>query len=264
MPIYTDQLNRSLELTDKPQRIISLVPSQTELLHDLGLEEEVIAITKFCVHPRKWFRTKTRVGGTKKMDLEAIAALQPDLIIANKEENEREQLEWLMDRFPVWISDVVSFEDCYQMIRAIGDITGTSEKANKIATKIEADMNSLPKAPALPTAYFIWRQPWMLAGQNNFINTMLQQLGLENIMDNHGRYPEATDKQLRRLKPELILLSSEPYPFKHRHFEELQEIAPNAKIMLVDGELFSWYGSRLLHAKAYFEELIPKMSRVSD
>lgn len=259
MPTYTDQMNRNVEITEKPQRIISLVPSQTELLYDLGLDEEVIAITKFCVHPKKWFRNKTRVGGTKKLDLKAIANLQPDLIIANKEENEQEQLEWLMERFPVWISDVITFEDCYQMIHSVGEITGTADKANEIATQIEADLSSLPKAPPLRTAYFIWRQPWMLAGQKNIINTMIEHLGLVNVMDNHGRYPEATDKQIRRIEPKLIFLSSEPYPFKHRHFEELQELSPEAKIMLVDGEMFSWYGSRLLKTKAYMQELVEKL-----
>ena len=261
MSIYTDQMGRAVEIPDSPQRIISLVPSQTELLFDLGLDAEVIAITKFCVHPKKWFRNKTRVGGTKKLHLEEIVALRPDLIIGNKEENEQEQMEWLMDRFPVWMSDVVSFDDADDMIRSVGQITGKAPEGIEIANRIQQDMENLPQAPPLRTAYFIWRQPWMLAGQNNFINTILEKLGLINVFDNHGRYPQATDKQLRRLQPELILLSSEPYPFQLRHFEELQALSPDAKIMLVDGELFSWYGSRLLHTKAYLEELVQKIQK---
>ena len=159
-------------------------------------------ITKFCVHPKQWFRSKTRVGGTKKLNLEQIAAMEPDLIIGNKEENEQEQMEWLMQRFPVWMSDVVSFEDCYTMIQNIGELVNKKAEAMDIATRIRQDMEALPKLPPLRTAYFIWRQPWMLAGQNNFIDTMLTHLGLVNVFDNHGRYPQATDKQLRRLQPD--------------------------------------------------------------
>src|ERR1700741_3198050 len=108
---FIDQTGRKISIPQIPQRIISLVPSQTELLFDLGLDKEVVGITKFCVHPPEWFQTKTRVGGTKQLKIDLIKQLQPDLIIANKEENVKEQIEELEKHFPVWISDVNNLED---------------------------------------------------------------------------------------------------------------------------------------------------------
>ena len=113
MPNFIDQTGQIVFIKDGPQRIISLVPSQTELLADLGLDQEVIGITKFCVHPNHWLKTKTRVGGTKQLDIELIRSLKPDLIIGNKEENVREQVEELRTEFPTWISDVNSPETAF-------------------------------------------------------------------------------------------------------------------------------------------------------
>lgn len=263
MPQVTDQMGRTIEVSDQPKRIISLVPSQTELLADLGLSDEVIGITKFCVHPKKWFRTKTRVGGTKKLNLEQIAALEPDLIIGNKEENEREPMEWLMQRFPVWMSDIATLDDAVDMINSVGGITGKAKEAQEIANRVTNDFKELKPVDPASVAYFIWRQPWMLSGQGTFINDVLQRIGLQNVAIGMGRYPELNDRQLRKLQPQLILLSSEPYPFKHRHFEELQAMCPSARILLVDGEMFSWYGSRLLKFKEYYKELAPRLQPYS-
>ncbi len=117
MPIFTDQTGREVSIPSHPQRIISLVPSQTELLFDLGLEEQVAGITKFCVHPEKWFRSKTRIGGTKNIKSALIHQLQPDLIIANKEENVKEQVEELAAHYPVWVSDIHDLQSALDMIR---------------------------------------------------------------------------------------------------------------------------------------------------
>ena len=116
MRSVTDQTGRSITIPDSPKRIISIVPSQTELLFDLGLSDEVIGITKFCVHPEEWFRKKTRVGGTKQLNMETIRSLQPDLIVANKEENEQVQVEDIAKEFPVWISDIKTLSDAKRMI----------------------------------------------------------------------------------------------------------------------------------------------------
>src|SRR6185503_8492334 len=133
MAVFTDQLGRTISLENPPRRIISLVPSQTELLHDLGLEEEVVGITKFCIHPTDWFRHKTRVGGTKDIRSDVILNLQPDLIIANKEENQSQQIEELSPHFPVWISDISTLSDALEMIRALGDLTDRSPQADSLA-----------------------------------------------------------------------------------------------------------------------------------
>lgn len=264
MLIFVDQLSRNLILDQKPSRIISLVPSQTELLYDLGLDAEVIGITKFCVHPENWLKKKERIGGTKKLNIEKIAALKPDLIIGNKEENEQLQIEELMKLHPVWMSDISNLHQAFDMITRLGTITGKENEAGilKIETeylfnKLASETNQLNKT----CAYFIWNRPYMVAGANTFINDMLKRCGLINVFHNEPflRYPEIDASLLQKLSPQVILLSSEPYPFKEKHVSELQEICPEAKIMIVDGELFSWYGSRLKHAPAYFQQIISQL-----
>lgn len=260
MPTFTDQLQNAIFLAEKPKRIISLVPSQTELLFDLGLENEIVGITKFCIHPSEKVKTKTKIGGTKNFNFEVIDELHPDLIIGNKEENYQEGIEKLTKKYPVWMSDIFTLEDSLEMIRKVGEITGKTENAIEIAKKIETGFAALPKPETkLRAAYFIWKNPYMAAGSNTFINNMLGRCGFRNVFENAERYPEISMELLQKSKPEVILLSSEPYPFQEKHFQEFQEICPNAKIMIVDGEMFSWYGSRLLKAPKYFQQLITDM-----
>lgn len=268
MPSFTDQLGRTIFLPGIPRRIISLVPSQTELLYSLGLGDAVVGITKFCIHPDDWFHTKSRVGGTKAVDPVRVEALQPDLIIANKEENDRPQIEALARRYPVWISDVKTLTDALDMICAVGRLTGTTEQAIAMADAISnefaalapyaspdsAGISSTP-APLLRAAYFIWRNPWMAAAGDTFIHDMLKYCGFTNFFAGLERYPEIHLPDLAGPPSPIILLSSEPYPFRQRHVEEVKEILPDATIRLVDGEFFSWYGSRLLSAPAYFRHL---------
>lgn len=254
--IFTDQLNRQITLEHPPQRIISLVPSQTELLYSLGLDHEVVGITKFCVHPSAWFRKKTQIGGTKHIHRDRIAALSPDLIIANKEENLATDVEPLMADYPVWVSNIQTLQDAYDMITGIGAVTHCSSTAATLVTQIKAGFASLPVRPVpIPTAYLIWRDPWMVAGGDTFIHEMLNACGLHNVFGEQLRYPSITAEQLSGSGCELLLLSSEPYPFKEKHMAELQAIVPHARIELVDGEMFSWYGSRLLESAAYFSSL---------
>jgi ABC-type Fe3+-hydroxamate transport system substrate-binding protein len=239
------------------QRIISLVPSQTELLHYLGLEAETVGITKFCIHPQQWFAAKARVGGTKTVNLPAVEALQPTLIIANKEENVKEQVEALAKNFPVWLTDVNTLADALQMIADIGQLTGTATKAQILADEISTQFAILQNHPFNPlkTAYLIWRKPYMAAGGGTFIQDMLARCGFVNVLEAIPRYPEVTTTQLADAGCELLLLSSEPYPFKQQHIDELQLTLPDTRILLVDGEMFSWYGSRLLQAPNYFLQL---------
>lgn len=259
--LIIDQIGYQFELKSTPQRIISLVPSQTELLYDLGLDNEVVGITKFCIHPKKWFNSKTRVGGTKTINFEKIAALQPDLIIANKEENTKTEIEELQKLYPVYTSDIYNLEDSLKMMEAIGKITNTSTKAKEIIDQIEKDFDSLKpiKTVKNKVLYFIWKNPYMTIGSNTFINDMLNRCGFEHI-DLGCRYPEVDEKHLIKLSPDFIFLSSEPYPFKEKHIQKLQCICPNTKIILVDGEMFSWYGSRLLKSVKYFVDLNDKIS----
>lgn len=255
---FTDQMKRPISVSYPPKRIVSLVPSQTELLFDLGLNDEVIGITKFCVHPLEKFKNTIKVGGTKKLDLNKVYQLNPDLIIANKEENEQSQVEELMKRFPVWISDIQVLDDALEMIKGIGALVDRKEKADTIAFEIKGRFKSLNhQREWIRTAYFIWKNPYMLAGKNTFIDDILARSGFKNVIHT-DRYPEITAEQLKELKPECIFLSSEPYPFKVKHIREIQAICPDAKVSIVDGEMFTWYGSRLLQTPHYLHSLMQK------
>lgn len=248
--------NADVNREKTPQRIISLVPSQTELLYDLGLDTEVVGITKFCVHPDTWFRTKHRVGGTKQIHLDRVRQLCPDLIIANKEENVQEQVEAAARLAPVWMSDVKNFDDAIGMIGGIGDITGKSLQADVIVKNIVAGFRTLlPIATPPRTLYLIWRNPWMSVGADTFIHDMMARAGLGNVCADMNRYPELSEAMILERAPELVLLSSEPYPFSEKHIAALQNLLPQARILLVDGELFSWYGSRLLQTPAYLKQV---------
>ncbi len=254
---FKDQLNRIIELHETPKKIVSIVPSQTELLCDLGLDETVVGITKFCIHPQEWFKTKARVGGTKKINIAKIIELKPDLIIANKEENLKEDIEALESVAPVWISDIKTLKDALQMIKNIGEITNTITKAQSLANTINIEFEALHTLQNLQTCcYLIWQNPYMTIGADTFINDMLKYCGLQNVFANEQRYPIVTIEEITNAKPTIVLLSSEPFPFKQKHLDELQKHLPNTKIILVDGEIFSWYGSRLLKAVDYFKELI--------
>jgi ABC-type Fe3+-hydroxamate transport system substrate-binding protein len=256
MALFFDQLGRNIELDDIPKRIISLVPSQTELLYDLGLDEEVIGITKFCIHPDEWFKSKTRIGGTKQLHIQKIKDLQPDLIIANKEENVQDQIEELAMDFPVWISDVNHLNNALEMISSLGKLTGKMKEAGMINDKINDSFARLRTSDfILRTCYLIWRDPFMTVGGDTFINDMLSLAGFQNIFSDKKRYPEISIEELRSAGCRLLLLSSEPFPFKQKHVDELQQLLPDTKILLADGEMFSWYGSRLIKAPAYFQEL---------
>jgi len=256
MPLYTDQLNHIVQLSGPPRRIVSLVPSQTELLYDLGLGDRIAGVTKFCVHPRQTSFTKLRIGGTKSVKMELVHQLQPDLIIANKEENEKDQVEELRRHYPVWTSDINNLDDAYRMIAAIGDITGAAAEAAQVTETIRYGFAQLqPLHPPRRTAYLIWQKPFMTVGGDTFISDMLQRCGLTNVFAGHTRYPEISAEDLQAAQCEVLLLSSEPFPFKKKHVKEWEQRLPGAKVLLADGEMFSWYGSRLLLAPEYFGQL---------
>jgi ABC-type Fe3+-hydroxamate transport system substrate-binding protein len=250
-------LQSANELAFKPSNIISLVPSQTELLYYLGLDKEVTGITKFCVHPAEWRKTKMITGGTKNINPGIIKKLCPHLIIANKEENERDQIEELAKEYNIWVTDVVNLQDALQMIKDIGKLTGTNTKANELIIKISMAFEKLNiAAKKIRTCYLIWQKPYMAVGGDTFINDMLAKCGFENIYSNKTRYPVVKIEELKTADCELLILSSEPYPFKQKHINELQHQLPHTKIILAEGEMFSWYGSRLLKTAEYFTKLI--------
>lgn len=261
---FTDQLGNEVTVNYPPKRIVSIVPSQTELLFDLGLDDEVIGITKFCIHPIEKFAAKTKIGGTKKLLIEKIRDLKPDLIIGNKEENTQGEVELLMQEFPVWMSDISNLEDAMKAISQIGELVNREPEAAYLNHLINAGFTDLQTLAVTKNidktvAYLIWKDPYMVAGKGTFIDDILRKIGLNNVIK-QSRYPEIGLSQLQTLNPQLIFLSSEPYPFKQKHIDEIQAVMPNAKVILVDGEMFSWYGSRLVKAVQYFFEFQDQLS----
>jgi ABC-type Fe3+-hydroxamate transport system substrate-binding protein len=264
MPSFTDQTGRAVQLDHYPKRIISTVPSQTELLAYLGFDVEVVGITAYCVHPKAWLASKTVIGGTKDLNLKLIRELKPDLILANKEENIKEQIEELAQEFPVWLSDVETFEQGVGMIRKVGALCSKAKQANDLADEIEAKRNALKPLAPLKTLYFIWKEPYMVAGKGTYIGNLVSLLGLENIAPkNDQRYPQIAFDQLKDYEPDVILLTSEPYSFTTKDLHEMGEIFPNAIIKIVDGEMFSWYGSRMRLAVDYLEKFCRELRNIN-
>lgn len=255
---YIDQLGRVLQFSETPKCIVSLVPSQTELLVDLGLRDHIKGLTKFCVHPVGLIKEKKVVGGTKQVHIDKVKELQPDIILCNKEENTEQIVRDMETIAPVHVSDIKSVGDAMSLILMYGRLFDIAEEAFRMSHQIQSIykdfLKSIPKErPLKKVGYFIWKDPWMVAGPDTFIDHLLDVCGFNNAFASlAGRYPEVTLTQLKDL--DYIFLSSEPFPFAEKH---IQEIIPhtNAKIVLVDGEYFSWYGSRLLGAFDYFKKL---------
>lgn len=251
---FKDQLGRMVDVPFPPQRIVSLVPSQTELLHDLGVADHVAGITKFCIHPHAWTRTVEKVGGSKTFHIDRIQALQPDLIIANKEENGEALIRQLMDEFPVWVSNVITVDDALAMIHTVGEMVGSAQH-NAMIAEISTRLSQAPPGPPRRAAYLIWNEPVMVAGGGTFINSMLKVAGFENVYSEEERYPATTQEDLAQKQPDVVLLSSEPFPFSEKHIATYQQACPGARILCVDATYFSWYGSRMLGAMGYFRGL---------
>jgi ABC-type Fe3+-hydroxamate transport system substrate-binding protein len=256
---YTDQMGQVLELASTPKRIVSIVPSQTELLAHWGQEDKIVGITKFCIHPESCFKNKTKVGGTKKLNMSVIEALQPDLIIGNMEENEQEDIEYLKSKFPVWMSNIKNLVDCYKMMSALGELLDCRAESEKMIRTMKHEFSLLsaylPDAGKKKVAYFIWQEPLMVAAGDTFIHEMLKIAGYCNVFSGHQRYPQIQPSELQAAEPDLIFLSSEPYPFGEKHIAYFNHLCPDVRTVVVDGELFSWYGSRLLAAPEYFKNL---------
>ncbi|PCI36222.1 MAG: cobalamin-binding protein [Flavobacteriaceae bacterium] len=264
MKTYKDQLGRTVELPKTPIRIISIVPSITELLYDLGLEEQVVGITSYCVHPYHFLATKTSIGGTKKVNLQRVKELNPDFIICNKEENTPEMVTALSEIAPVYVSDVNTIEDSLDLIQQLGSILSCRTETTNLVTKINYKLDDFKRyiknKPTRKVAYFIWAEPWMVAGNNTFINEILKLNKFENIYQNLDRYPIIKLEKIRfDGDPRIVLLPSEPFKFTDDHAFEIASYANRSMTVFADGEYFSWYGSRLLKAFDYFKQLQEKI-----
>ncbi|RKE77228.1 ABC transporter substrate-binding protein [Chryseobacterium sp. AG363] len=239
-------------------KIVSLVPSITEALFDLGLtENEVVGRTKFCIHPQDKIKNVPIIGGTKNINIEKIKALQPDLILANKEENVKDQVEALMDDHKVMVTNIDTIEDNYYLLKNLGKLFGKEDRAQLFNLKIYDVLNQAKLESPVKAAYLIWKNPYMTIGSDTFIHRILSEIGFENIFKDKTRYPQITTEDL--VEADVIMLSSEPFPFKEKHIEELQIFYPDKKIMIVDGEAFSWYGTHIAKCENYFKKLLTEI-----
>lgn len=259
---FTDALNRTITLKTPPRRIVSLVPSQTELLAYLDLDERVVGITRFCVRPEAWRTEKTIVGGTKQVNVERVAALEPDLILANREENTPEDVEALSDLAPVYVTDVPTVPDALAMIRAVGTLVDRTDAANHLVDAIQQKFDALEPVPPLRAAYLIWRAPFMTIGHDTIIHDIMTRGGFANVFADQTRYPEVTLDALAAATPDVLLLPDEPFPFpqKESFSADLRDGLSDTTVQFVDGQLFSWYGSRLLETPTYLADLHTRLT----
>jgi ABC-type Fe3+-hydroxamate transport system substrate-binding protein len=251
----TDQIGVKLSFTQSPVRIVSLVPSITETIADIDLEERIVGLTKFCIHPTHLRSSSTIIGGTKNPRIKDIISLKPDIIFANKEENRWEDIEVLSSNCQVFVTDIKTVEDTLRFLHSLTLLFNDYlEQIDLWTSQILAISNTKLPQTRGRVLYLIWKDPYMTVGKDTFIHHMLERYGFINYIDGR-RYPILTDAEISILNPEVIFLSSEPFPFTDKHITEIQNLCPSAKIMLVDGEMFSWYGTRILKADKYLHEL---------
>ncbi|BAU28633.1 ABC-type Fe3+-hydroxamate transport system substrate-binding protein [Aneurinibacillus soli] len=252
-----DHLGRSVAVPFPPKRIVSLCPSLTETLFALGVGERVIGRTQFCIHPTEALADVVRVGGTKQVKDDVLASLAPDLIIAEKEENPKEMVERLAESYPVYVTDVETYEDALHMIRDLGRVVGARVEAKQLIREIETGFAELMQVDGKRVAYFIWQNPYMVVGDHTYIHSLLSRCGFVNVFaEAEGRYPAVTEDDIRAAAPDYLFLSSEPFPFAQKHREALSALFPDSTVVLVDGEMFSWYGSRMVAAARYLRNLV--------
>lgn len=252
--IVKDQLGFDHEFSLTPRRIVSLVPSITELIYDLGLHDNLVGCTKFCIYPEGLKESISVVGGTKSVQYLKVADAAPDIIIGNKEENRKEDITALADIAPVWISDIATVDDSLEMIKSLGHIFGVTAIASRVINETIDVLTTFPRLTG-SVAYLIWQNPFMTVGGDTYIHDMLSKMGFTNVFGDTTRYPEVSMDDIMTRKPDYVFLSSEPFPFKKRHLDEISNLFKDSEVILVDGAFFSWYGTRLIHVQEYAQTL---------
>ncbi len=254
-----DALGREHDFAAPPRRIVSLVPSLTETLFALGAGEALAGVTEFCVHPAQGVARLPRVGGTKNPKLEAILGLAPDLVLANKEENRRRDVERLEAAgVRVFVTYARGVREAVDEIRVLGRICAHEAPAEKIGAEVEEELAAVTarRAGAAPTATvaLIWRDPFMAVGADTFAHDLLLCCGASNPFAGAGagRYPRIELRELEAAQPDVILLPTEPYAFGERDRAELLALdcpaARTGRVHVIEGELLSWYGPRMPRA----------------
>lgn len=258
--IITDALGIHFDTDLKYRRIVSLVPSQTEYIIDLigdSTYHKVVGRTKFCIHPSSKVKDISVVGGTKQIHLDKVIALNPDIIVLNKEENTKEIASELGSHFPVFTTEINSIPSALDYMFRISQLLNLANRGHQINTQILIAQDFTP-SQFKKVIYLIWKDPYMVAGSDTFIDKMLCCAGYHNVLQSQNRYPSVTLEEIEHLNPDYIFLSSEPYPFKEKHIEEFQSL--DIPVKIVDGEMFSWYGTRLLKSWDYFKSLAKEIN----
>lgn len=254
MRTVTDHLGREVNYAFPPKRIVSFAPAITETMYRLNLDKEVVGRTGFCIHPKGRVEHAKKVGGTKQVKIDRVHELQPDLIIVEKEENTKEMVEQLEKHYPVYCFEVQTVDDAYRMILDLGDITDRRQEAAQLESDIKSAFQELPNIVGTRVAYVIWKNPYMVAGGDTYINSLLQKIGFTNAFETfEGRYPAVTEEDFQQANLDYIFLATEPYPYREKHLGTFQAMMPLTKPDLIDGEMF-WYGGRMLDAVAYFNK----------
>lgn len=271
---FIDARGISVALPHNPQRIVSLICSVTETLFALGLGDRIAGCTNYCIRPMPQVESVKKIGGPKNLDIEAILALNPDLVIANIEENERGDINRLEDKgIPVFVTYPRTVNDSLTLIRTLGLITGSEQAAESFHKKAENVVHQTLKQVALITyrsnvIYLIWRKPYMVINKDTYIHDVITLCGGINIHAEHpDRYPEITIEDIVNAQPDIIFLPSEPFPFKKKHIKEFMHYGAipavhNNRVMPVDGELFSWYGVRMIFGLPYVRKIFAEYNKI--
>lgn len=228
-------------------RIVSLCPSTTESLVALGLAGSLVGVTRYCVHPREALEGVARVGGTKNPDLAAIAALEPDLVLCNAEENRGSDVAELSKRHRVDVSHPTRVADVPPMLRRLGALTGAEVAAEGWAHAVEAKLAAARPGRPVRFAYLIWKGPWMAAAAGTYISDLLETFGGVNVFpEGTGPWPQTDEEGLVALAPEIVVLPDEPWHFAEADAALWTSLLPSARVALVPGEEFCWHGVRTL------------------
>jgi ABC-type Fe3+-hydroxamate transport system substrate-binding protein len=238
-------------------RIVSLVPSLTELVCDLGLAGELVGRTGFCIHPREIVRRIPKVGGTKDVDLEKVRALRPTHVIVNVDENRKETADALAAFVPnVIVTHPLGPLDNLALYRQIGGWFGAQDRAEALCGKFQREYEKVLQQafPQRKVLYLVWRDPWMTVSRDTYLSRTLALFGLETLpAEAADRYPTVSEEEIRMNAADLVLLSSEPYRFRERDAAQLRN-SLKKPVRLIDAEMTSWYGSRAIRGLAYLAE----------
>ena len=268
MQTIKDCLGDEISIPKNITKIVSLVPSISELIYDLNAEDKIVGVTKFCVHPKYFQIEKTVVGGVQEFDIDKIIALKPDVVFASKDENFEDEIIELRKHVPVYVTDVKNVNEAISMIKTIGALLNKRSDADKITMKIDMQLKDLAKVTDdllyRSAAYFVWNDPWVAAGKDTFIDSLLKLIKVDNVFSNlKERYPMVTGANIHIGNPQMIMLPSEPFKFEDKHAIEIGRHTHDAATFFVDGQMFSWYGSRLVKSIDYLKLLAVKFKEMN-